>query len=328
MIRVEFSTLDLTRTRFAFSPLWETVMGFEVMHHPERHAIHLPWILEAREATADLDCSLLEVFLNNPACDYIPDFLTPPPTKPCPDFAAELQTLRQTNAEVVRQETLKTFAGAPPVAARAWISHPAESLERLAEMTQAFWHKAIQPHWSRFQTVLENDVLDRARVLAMAGSAALFAGLHPRITYQNGILEVQTPHSPEPQQVELANRGLLLMPSVFVWSNLQMIYHGHWQPTLAYTPRGVATLWTDKPPMVAQALELLLGKGRAQVLLCLESPANTLEVAQRLQRSPSSVSAHLGVLHQGGLIQAERRGRFVQYRLTQRGVAMLGLFLA
>ena len=41
MVRIHLSPLDLTRTRFAFSPLWEMVMGYRVMRDPSHFAVHL-----------------------------------------------------------------------------------------------------------------------------------------------------------------------------------------------------------------------------------------------------------------------------------------------
>ena len=80
------------------------------------------------------------------------------------------------------------------------------------------------------------------------------------------------------RSLALGGRGLLLMPSAFVWPRLSTILAAPWQPTLAYTPRGAADLWINDPPPVAHSLELLLRQGRAQVLLSLEPPSSTLEV--------------------------------------------------
>jgi hypothetical protein len=44
MITVRLSPEDLSRVRFAFSPLWETVASFRVLLDPGRHALHLPWV--------------------------------------------------------------------------------------------------------------------------------------------------------------------------------------------------------------------------------------------------------------------------------------------
>jgi DNA-binding transcriptional ArsR family regulator len=326
MVELHLSTLDLTRTRFAFSPLWETVMGYQAMLEPSRFAIHLPWLCEARELTRDLNLEPLTVLSQTRS--YMPDFLTPPPITPLPEFADELRVLLATDAQTVRREVSRTYEGAVlPPAAQAFLDDPHGSLERLAECVQAFWTLTLEPHWPRLRAMLENDILIRARSLALGGAEELFRDLNPLIRYENGILSLDKSMCNDwRDKIELNGRGLLLMPSAFVWPKLSMILDAPWQPTLAYTPRGVANLWTLEPPSAGRSLELLLGKGRAEVLLSLDPPSSTLEIAQRLKLVPSGVSEHLGVLRQAGLVESQRRGRFVYYRLSQTGLALLEVF--
>jgi DNA-binding transcriptional ArsR family regulator len=326
MTHFQLSPLELTRTRFAFSPLWETMMSFEVMHNPDQNAIHLPWICEARAAVADIELPLMQLFLRDPKrrC-YIPDFLTPPPITPLPDFNDELQRMLETPAHIVQRELQKTFLDAMlPEAANAFFDDPSGALERLGWEVRTFWERALETHWPRLCAMLENDVLTRGRTLALDGAEALFKDLNPAVRYRDGLLEVG--NSPRTEEIHLDGRGLLLMPSAFVWPIYQVILDEPWQPTIAYTPRGVANLWCTEPPPVAQSLELLLGKGRAEVLLSLEPPSSTLEIAKRLGLVPSSVSEHLSLLKQAGLVETQRRGRFVYYRLSQTGAALLEVF--
>lgn len=108
--------------------------------------------------------------------------------------------------------------------------------------------------------MLENDILLRARSQALGGAEALFKDLNPLVRFENGVLSLdQSPCSGWNGDVDLGGRGLLLMPSAFVWLRLNTILAAPWQPTLAYTPRGVADLWINDPPPVAHSLELLLG---------------------------------------------------------------------
>jgi DNA-binding transcriptional ArsR family regulator len=330
--RLHLSTLDLTRTRFAFSPLFETAMGFGVMHDPSRHAIHLPWICEARDATEHLEFEFLKALVRVPRCNgYIPDFLTPPPVTALPDFADEIRALLSTNPEIVRREVKRTWEDQAelPVAAQVFIDNPKSALEHLADELHQFWNLTLQPHWSKIRALLESDVLARARNLALGGAEALFFDLNPLVHYQNGVLELHKSMCADGNttfDVELDGRGLLLMPSAFVFPKFMIIIDPPWQPVLAYTPRGVANLWMNEPPPANQALEMLLGSGRSEVLLSLETPSSTLEVAKRLGLSSSGVSEHLGVLRQTGLVEPHRRGRSVYYSLSRTGCALLDLF--
>jgi DNA-binding transcriptional ArsR family regulator len=58
---------------------------------------------------------------------------------------------------------------------------------------------------------------------------------------------------------------------------------------------------------------------RARVLVELDRPAATLELAQRLGVSPGSVSDHLTTLRRAGLVMRRREGRRVIYARTARG---------
>ena len=325
-VRIHLSPLDLTRTRFAFSPLWETVMGYRVMRDPSHFVVHLPWVCEALEATQGLNLSPLEVLIKPKG--YMPDFLTPPPHSPLPDFAQELRTLRNTPLETVRREVNLTYPDphAMPEAARAFLTDTASALERLTAAVQHFWTAALEAHWPRLRAMLESDVLTRARNLALGGFEALFEDLNPLVRYHAGSLELDGSLCAEyfPEVVP-AGRGLLLMPSAFVWPKFNTILDPAWQTTLAYTPRGVANLWSNQPPPTGQALELLLGRSRAEVLLSLDPPSSTLEIAHRLGLAAGGVSEHLTLLRQAGLVETHRRGRFVIYRLSPTGTALLEL---
>jgi DNA-binding transcriptional ArsR family regulator len=330
--RIYFSSLDLTRTRFAFSSLFETVMGFKATLEPSHHAIHLPWICEAQEAIQGLDLEILKVLVRPSHQSfnwYIPDFLTPPPTTPLPDFSSELETLLNTDHDIVRREIAQTWQDVHelPEAAQDFIANPQANLEKLAQALQLFWERTLEMHWSKLRAVLEADVYTRARNLALGGATALFENIDPLVKFENGVLHLEKSMcSSIPMNVKLDGRGLLLMPSVFVFPKYMTILEPPWQPVLAYTPRGVANLWTNQPPPANQALEMLLGSGRSEVLLSLETPSSTLEVATRLGLSSSGVSEHLGVLRQTGLVEPHRRGRSVYYSLSRTGCALLDLF--
>src|SRR3712207_4071557 len=101
MIRIRTSAEDLMQTRFAFSPLWEVVASFRALVDPARHAIHLPWMARAREELRGLDLGPLWPLVQPEGC--IPDFLTPPPTTPFPDFSAEIEEVRSEERRVGKE---------------------------------------------------------------------------------------------------------------------------------------------------------------------------------------------------------------------------------
>ena len=311
------------QTRFAFSPLWEVVASYRVLVDPARHAVHLPWVRRAYEDLRGLDLGPLDALVR--AQGYIPDFLTPPPATPFPDFDEELERLRGTGAERVREESgrLSIYGPDHARALGAYMKDPRGSVGRLADLLADYHGRVLAPYWPRLHTLLEGDVLKRARTLAFEGPEALFGGLNRAVGYRPGVVEVYKRFEKE---VDPEGRGVLLIPVVFAWPDVYVITDAPWQTTLVYAPRGVATLWQGGRPATGEALRAALGGGRAAVLKSLAVPSTTTELARALGASPGTVSQHLARLRRAGLVEPHRRGRRVYYRLSSGGESLLDLF--
>jgi DNA-binding transcriptional ArsR family regulator len=121
---------------------------------------------------------------------------------------------------------------------------------------------------------------------------------------------------------DLGGRGVLLMPSIFVWPDVVSGFAPRWQPTVIYPARGMGDLWPGPVPEAPDALVRLLGVNRAAILSGLEEPASTTALAYRHGLAPSSVSAHLSLLRHAGLLASRRHGHQVMYERTPLGVAL------
>ncbi|MEV0837980.1 DUF5937 family protein [Actinocatenispora sera] len=324
-LRIRFGVDDLARCRFAFSPLCETHEAVRTLRRAGRHAYHLPWLRRTRAAARGLD--LTELSLLMPDAGYTPDFLGPPPATPyttVASFADELDRLAATDPELARTElrrSLDTTPGAADsVAGRRLLADPAAAIRRLAAVTEQAWRALVAPDWPRIRTVLEADIAHRARKLAVGGLQALFADLHPRLRFVDDTLSVLTADG-TPRRQELAGRGLLLMPSVFCWPEPISGFAPPWQPTVIYPARGIDGLWRPGPTTSA-SLARLLGANRAAILAALTEPATTTALAARLRLAVSSVSAHLAILRDAGLVTAHRTGRHVCYERTAVGAIL------
>ena len=314
MIEFVFAPDDVARVRFAFSPMWEVVHGLRVLADPSRSALHLPWVRRVRPRLHGLDIGLLKELV--PAEGYVPDFLTPPPATPLPDFAAELDIVRATPPSTVAEEI--AFAGPGEEAGprrRALAAEPERTLERLVDQVERFWTLAVEPYWEPIHDLLEGDVLRRARALATRGAEGVFADLHRGVVWRSDTLVVDRPWS---FRGELRGRGLLLVPSAFLWPRVSVMVPPY-QPMLSYPPLGVATLWETRPATPPDALAALVGRRRAQVLAALEVPESTTGLARRLGVTAGAVSQHLGVLRACGLVTGHRVGRRVLYARTGAG---------
>ena len=142
----------------------------------------------------------------------------------------------------------------------------------------------------------------------------------PNVTYEGEWLHIDQPWQ---GTVELGGRGLLLMPTAFSAQRPSVIAVEPWQPTLMYPARGIALLW-ESAREAAPELAGLIGATRAQILVSLDAPQSTTELAQRLGLTPGGVSQHLSVLAGGALVAREREGRVVLYARTALGDALIG----
>jgi DNA-binding transcriptional ArsR family regulator len=318
VIRYRFGPLDLGRVRLAVSPLYELQFSLDVLRDPDRQGAHLPWVRAARDALADVDLSLLDALV--PVRGIVPDFIAPPPDRPLPDVAAELERVRRTPVAQVRRELRACFAGRrPPPIARRLLADPEGGLEEIVEALRSYWELALAPFWPRVRALAEAEIAARARALAERGPLGLFADLHPDLAWHDGVVQVDRPPDVD---VELGGHGLLLVPSAF-GTGLAFIVDRPWQPTILYPAAGVGALWEPVGAAPERALSALLGTRRAEVLVGLSRPATTGDLAHTLGASPAGVSEHLQILRRAGLVSPHRDGRFVRYRRTAAGEALV-----
>jgi DNA-binding transcriptional ArsR family regulator len=320
MIRFEFSVEDLARMRFAISPTWELARSLLALRDPATAALHLPWLrrLSGRLGGIDLRPAVALI----PPAGYMPDFLTPPPDSPIGDIAADLDRIRRTPPERIRDE-MALFGRQHRAAAvaRPWLEDPRGMAQGLAGTLEAFWHVALEPHWPRIQALLQADVEHRARRLAEGGPAAVLGGLGDHVRWRADAVEVDMAHD---DAIALAGRGLVLVPSAFLWNRPFVITREPWQPTLIYPARGVATLWEEGSRASSEGLAGVLGRTRAALLADLEAPRSTTELARRHGLSPGGASQHLSALRGAGLVVGRRDGRSVLYMRTALGDGLAG----
>ena len=306
--------------RLAISPMWELVRSLAALRDPSTAALHLPWLrtLSGRLGGIELEPAVALIGVGG---RYTPDFLTPPPATPMGDIRLDLDALRRTPEAHIRHD-MSLFGSdhGPTAVADRWLEDSGGELARLADALEVYWDRAIAPVWPRLRTFLQADVAHRARRLAEDGPAAVLADLHPGVTWHGDRVDVVSAHE---ATIPLAGNGLLLMPSAFTWSAPSTIDQEPWQPTLVYPARGVATVW-DEGGDAPDALARLLGARRAEILLALDAPLSTTELAERLSVSPAGASHHLTVLRDAGLLAARREGRAVLYVRTAVADALVG----
>ena len=322
-IRFHLDLADLASTSFACSALQETVLSLRMWTHPGYYAEQMPIFQRMRPAFQRLDTELLTSLVATNR--WVPDFLTPRPSTPWPDFRAELAALRATAPEVVRTDLLRTFVPhdrvVPPRLVHG-LEEPEALLAEIADALEMYWSECLERQWwPRARSVFEADIVHRARILAERGADGLFADLCHRLRWTDGTLTIQWKHSigvPD-AEVQVGGRGLVLAPTCFAHGAITTIDQDA-SPWISYPARGRATMTENLDPLPhGPALERLLGRARARLLTLLAEPASTTELARRLNVTPGAVSQHLSVLSAAGLTSRARHGRTVLYARSPLG---------
>jgi DNA-binding transcriptional ArsR family regulator len=312
---------DLPAVRFAYSPMWETQAAVQTLADERARAYHEPWLRLVAARAARLDLQPLLAVL--PRHGYVPDFLTPPPPTPAPRFRDQLAQVRTSAPVQVRRELERCRESIEDDVRRSLLAGLAADPERarvlLADRLREAWAELVAPFWIRVRTLLDRDVDERSRMLARHGLRRVLDELHPKIRWTRKGLALADRSG---RRVEVDERGLVLMPSAYLWPHVAAVVDEPWLSTIVYPARGIAELWRA-PAAPPGALERLLGRTRALILAGLDTPLSTTALAALLERSAAGVSRHLLALRDAGLVSTARRGHEVRYRRTELGAAVL-----
>ncbi|MFE4590769.1 ArsR/SmtB family transcription factor [Streptomyces laurentii] len=312
-------TDSLAGSRFVLSPLAETIAALKTLHaaaggHPGERAwlaAHLPAYRE-RLAAHPPDALLVRAALG-PAWNA--DFLTPTPLgEREQSFEEEVAAVRDAEpADAVPQ--LEVSIGGPvpePLRSAPDLPH------RMAEVLEWVWRETVRPDWPRRRRVLEADVTARTALLGRGGWAAALDALCPgKLRWLgDGRLQVNSRDLP-PRSV--GGGRLLFVPVTFTkgWVS----WEGSERYAVVYPCAGaLADVSAAGAP---EALAALLGRGRAGVLVRLETPTSTSQLVALTGQGLGSVGRHLKVLLDAGLVWRRRAGRSVLYDRTEAGTVLV-----
>ena len=311
---------DVLGLRFAWSPLWEAMHAVRSFYDPRARPYHEGWHQLVADRAARIDLEPLVALM--PLRGFIPDFLTPPPRTSAPRVRDQIAEVRAVPAAQVESELRlcrqNRLGRRHAQLVDAYLADPAAARDFLAGRLQEVWRELVAPFWIRIRDLLDRDIQERSRQLARYGLRHVLDELHPRVRWTSRGVSVRDGGR---AVVSVGERGLVLMPSAYLWPAVAAIVDEPWQPTIAYPALGVAELW-NAPTAPPEALGRLIGRTRALILASLDRPASTQVVAAQLGLSPAGASGHLIALRDAGLLTTTRHGHAVLYKRTALGTSL------
>ncbi|MBB5076779.1 ArsR/SmtB family transcription factor [Nonomuraea endophytica] len=328
MFRVGVTPQDVVASRFAISPLVETMHAQWVLDGRTEAGVHVNWARRWREHYRELErrhpaLRAAAVISGNRGSDNV-DFLAPPPTGVNVPFERELAAMRATPLAQARAEIDRALAGrhtahrptVPPPVREMLLGSDVVTL--LADAYEALWAEIVSKSWPFFHAVLERDVVQRAGQLATYGWAAALDDLSSQVRWDpSGHIEVRL-RDTVGRDHRLGGKGLLFLPSVFT-TGLGLYLEEAWPYALTYPARGIMAGTAVSPGGLAG----LVGRTRARILTELATPATTTHLAALFGHSAGTTGGHLGALRRAGLVSGTRTGRKVLYTRTALGDALV-----
>ncbi|MGE3811006.1 MAG: ArsR/SmtB family transcription factor [Candidatus Nanopelagicales bacterium] len=319
--RIALSGEDILATRFATSQVTETVHALRTF----QRASPSPYDDWARGVAPRMSDPLLRMLVGLiPLDGFVPPWF-PLPGVERPDgtsfgeVAVIVEHLRGIGTDDVEQWMAQRLPH-PPEAMRPLLesSRPGELL---GEALQLAWDVLVAPWWPTMLRFLEADIAWWTTVAGEAGMGAMLARLHSRVTWDGADLVVSPTRTP--QRYDRTGSGLLLVPTVFNAPYAGLAAYDPHHTWLVFSTRSAGLVFDQGLDPGDDGLAALLGRTRAAVLRWTTSPRTTSEISRAASMSMGTVSEHLGVLRQAGLVSSERHGREVLYRPTRLGWQLL-----
>ena len=340
---------------FAWSPLLEAAISMWPATHPKEVPMHLPWARRCRDLPEDLRDELRTIISGS---RYMPGVFEVGLTGDLPTFADELEQFRAIDLTTFTHEMSLALGGLgcgamsfdPAVLddpgyvdqvlanARATSEHrartaaelfddPAAFQVRVTTMLERYWTLAFEDEWERVRPRIEAEVTDGARTLVTQGMPGLVEEFLPEGRWDPDATEIVVEREWD-GTCDVADRGgMLFVPTVYGWPRVMIELAEPWPVSIFFPLRELRQ--PEVPHAsdheVADGLRALGDETRLQITrLVAEEPRSTKELATLLSLSESAVSRHLKTLASAGVVDSQRDGYFVLYRLVPERIGALG----
>ncbi|TCC24073.1 ArsR/SmtB family transcription factor [Kribbella sindirgiensis] len=298
----------LANARFGTSQLTETVSALKLLLRPVEPWFR-PWkdthvaSFEAALAADPLWTALLDSAFSD---SWAADFLTVPPLAPDLTIEAELAYLTSLDDDHIRADLSVVRTPLPAI-----VRETSGLSAAAAELLRWVWRVTVEPDWRRRLRVLQADVVSRTSRLSEQGWSGVLRGLGPDVRWLgDGRIQVNRWDYPP---TDVRGRDLMFLAAHTQRVNVSWRLPDRY--ALTYPVTGIfATTTTPDEPLVQ-----LLGRNRARILAEAAEPVSTTLLVATTGLSLATVSDHLRVLTDAGLLERRRSGRSVLYWQSDTG---------
>jgi len=334
----------------AYSPLSECVMSLKVLLQPKRHPLHRRWAREVRGAGAPLQDAFERyafAFRDNAPTLFVGG------NRGEPSLAEELELLvAMPEAQLRFEFTLGlhhgSLTGGQLADKRAQaklladgvrdfpasretlallLKRPRSFIAEFATFIERYFEQVFAKEWERIEPLLADSIADAGEHIAGDGFYDALSQLNARLRGDAAGRQLVIEKWFEHDYTLRPGDELTLVPSVYVWPNLAVLLEeGPWPKSIIYPAPFLAQRRIARmPPDQLVRLLRALGDGtRLRTLqLIAQRPRSTQELAPLVGISEATLSRHLRVLTEAGVLARSREGRFVLYRIEADAVARL-----
>ncbi|MFI7062297.1 ArsR/SmtB family transcription factor [Kribbella sp. NPDC050124] len=298
----------LANARFGTSQLTETVSALKLLWAPTE-----PWFRAWKDAHVGAFQDQLRqhpvwaaIVDNAFGRTWVADFITVPPLEPDQELADELELLTSLDDDHIRADLSVVRTPLPDI-----LLESTGLAEQAAELLTWIWTETIEPEWPRRLRLLQADIVSRTSRLSEQGWSGVLRGLGPDVRWL-GDGRIQVNRSDYPV-TDVRSRDLM-----FIAAHTRGVNVSWRKPdrfALTYPVTGIFA-GTEAP---AEPLVQLLGRNRARILVEAADPVSTTALVATTGLSLATVSDHLRVLTDAGLLDRRRSGRSVLYWQSDTG---------
>ncbi|PPK70124.1 winged helix-turn-helix domain-containing protein [Actinokineospora auranticolor] len=304
MITAYLDAAAVGNVRLAISPAIEAISWLRLTVAGRTHPIYGDPGAAARFALRDPDVRMIAGTMPRGLVGYMPDLLSPSPAFGDPDRAwlDQVERMAATSPEDAEWQVAATDN--PSAEAMAAVDDGTFA-RRAADAMTRFWSVAMADSWSGLRDRLQADLVERARVMATEGVGTLLSSLHTNVRWTGAAVEITKPYSHP-----ITLNGLVLSPAALSWPTLLVQMEDPDDAVISYPANGLGIPENPDRDAVAR----LMGPTRANLLRDLDTPRSTTDLSRRHGLAAATVSYHLSVLHDSGLVTKSRHKRTVLYQ--------------